>query len=73
MSRRGAVVLGNAIIWAAVIFATAHVLEGTPYARQMQLIVGGGAAASIIIVGGGTRSRGTGGGRRGRPGDGEVS
>lgn len=55
MSRHAAVVLGNAVVWAAVILATSAVLKGTPYAGDVLLIVGGGAAGSIIVVGGGIR------------------
>ncbi len=56
MKSRRALVLGNAIVWAAVLIATASVLSGTPYAGQVRMIVGGGAAASILIVGAGTRT-----------------
>ncbi len=55
MTRRTAVVLGNAIVWAVVVIAAASVLSGTPYASQVRLILGGGAAASILIVGAGMR------------------
>lgn len=55
MNRTGAVVIGLAIIWAAVIMGSAWVLEGTDYFGQLLPILGGGAAASIIVVGGGLR------------------
>jgi hypothetical protein len=42
--------IGIAIIWAAVIFASSVVLKGSPYWGKMLLILGGGAAASIIIL-----------------------
>ena len=45
-------ILGVAIIWAAVIFASATILKGTPYFSQMLPILGGGAASSIIVLGG---------------------
>ena len=45
MESSNAGILGVAVIWAAVIFASASILEGTPYLSQMLLILGGGAAA----------------------------
>jgi hypothetical protein len=48
-----ACILGNAIIWAAVILASAAVLEGTGYMAKMIPILGGGAAASVVVLGGG--------------------
>lgn len=44
-----AVTIGTAIIWAAVILASAMILKDTPQWGQMLPILGGGAAASIII------------------------
>jgi hypothetical protein len=44
--------LGVAIIWAAVIFATAIALSGTTYFGRLVPILGGGAAASLILLGG---------------------
>jgi len=45
-------IIGVAIVWAAVIFASSVVLKGSPYWGKMLPILGGGAAASIIILGG---------------------
>jgi hypothetical protein len=53
MTRRTALILANAIIWAAVLIGAALVLQGTGYFARLVPILGGGAAASIIIVGGG--------------------
>ncbi|MFQ6105154.1 MAG: hypothetical protein ACE5OP_12830 [Candidatus Glassbacteria bacterium] len=58
MSRRGLVIVANAIIWAAVILASAVVLQGTEYFGQMLPILGGGAGGSIIVLGGGLRRAG---------------
>lgn len=49
------VVIGNAIVWAAVVFATAVVLRESGYFGRMIPVVGGGAAASVLVVGGGVR------------------
>lgn len=48
----GWVVVGLAIIWAAVILTTSNVLDGTAYQSQVLRLLGGGAAGSIIVVGG---------------------
>jgi hypothetical protein len=53
MRREVAVVIANAIIWAAVVLATAHVLRGTGLFSDLLPIVGGGAAASVVVVSGG--------------------
>jgi len=45
-------ILGVAIIWAAVIFASAVILKDTEYLSQMLTILGGGASSSIVILGG---------------------
>ena len=50
-----AVLIGNAIIWAAVVLATSFVLEGTGLMGKLIPILGGGAVASIILVGRGSR------------------
>jgi hypothetical protein len=52
MKKANPVILANAIIWAAVIIASATVLQGTGYVGKMILILGGGAAATNIILGG---------------------
>ncbi len=41
-----------AIIWAAVINASAIVMEGEPGFSRLLTILGGGAAATIILLGG---------------------
>ncbi len=41
-----------AIIWAAVIIASALVTEATPGFSRLISILGGGAAATIILLGG---------------------
>jgi hypothetical protein len=43
--------LGNALIWAAVLLASAIVLQGTGEAGIMTVILAGAAGASIVIVG----------------------
>ena len=49
-------VVSIAIIWAAVIVATAVVLAGTEYFSVLLPILGGGSAVTIAILGG-TRKR----------------
>ncbi len=51
MQKFDAGIIGVAIIWAAVLAASAIVLKGTPYFSQMLPILGGGSAASIIVLG----------------------
>lgn len=53
--RGSSIVIGVAIIWAAVIIATSIVLAGTGLMGKMIPILGGGAAGSIIVVGSGIR------------------
>lgn len=43
--------LGNALIWAAVLLATAVLLQGTDKAGIVVVILAGAAGASIVIVG----------------------
>jgi hypothetical protein len=52
MEKYNSVIIGVAIIWAAVILAAAMILQGTGYFSQMLPILGGGAASSIIVLGG---------------------
>jgi hypothetical protein len=62
MDKLGWAILTTALIWAAVIFATADVLEATAYAPRVLRILVGGAAATIILLGGltrGMRSKGS--------------
>jgi len=47
-----AAIIGNAIIWAAVILSSAYVLEGTGYMQKLIPVLGGGSAVSLIILGG---------------------
>lgn len=42
--------IGNAVIWGAVIIASAVLLKGTEHAGMMVVILGGAAGISIIIV-----------------------
>jgi hypothetical protein len=51
-SRLRLAVVVCAIIWAAVIIASAMVMEGTPGFSRLLSILGGGAAATIILLGG---------------------
>jgi|GEM_PF-1571998 len=56
MNRTGtAVVIGNAIVWAAVLLGSAVALNGTGVFGQISSILAGGAAASVLLVGGGVR------------------
>lgn len=50
MKKLNNVSVGNALIWAAAILASAVILRGTPYAAPMVVILGGAAGASVIIV-----------------------
>jgi hypothetical protein len=52
MYKSALAIIGVAIVWAAVIFASSLVLEGTPYSGRILIVLGGGAAATIIILGG---------------------
>lgn len=60
MDRSHAGVFGLAIIWAAVVIASALVLKDTECFGRMIPILGGGAAGSIVAVGGAARKKGTG-------------
>jgi len=51
MKRSGCGSIGVAMIWAAVIFASAIILKGTEYFSQMFVILAGGAAGSLIVLG----------------------
>jgi hypothetical protein len=42
--------IANAVIWAAVIIATAIILHGTPQAGMVVVILGGAAGGSIITL-----------------------
>jgi len=55
--RRATVLIAVAIIWAAVIGATAAIARGSELHDQLLLILGGGAAATLIVVGGGLATR----------------
>ncbi len=57
MDRSRWTIIGIAIIWAAVIFASSVILKGSSYWGQMIPILGGGAAGSIIILGGTQRKK----------------
>ncbi|MFB0517218.1 MAG: hypothetical protein ACETWG_11535 [Candidatus Neomarinimicrobiota bacterium] len=57
MDRSQVAVIGLAIIWAAVILASALVLREQGSWDKMLPILRGGATASIIVVGGALRRR----------------
>ncbi len=42
--------LAAAIVWAAILVASAIILGGTPYFGQMLPILGGGAAFFVVIL-----------------------
>jgi hypothetical protein len=52
MSRVGGAIIGNAIIWGAVIIAVSLALKGTEQAEQVRLFLVGGAGISTILLGG---------------------
>jgi hypothetical protein len=51
MIKKGPLIIANAIIWGAVIIATALALRGTEEKTQVLSIIGGGAAASLMVNG----------------------
>ena len=51
MKKEPAIVIANAIVWGAVILATAHALRGTDLFGHVLPILGGGASASLMLVG----------------------
>ena len=55
-----AVVVANALIWAAVLLGASFALEGTGCFSQVSTLLYGGAGASVVIVGGGVRRMATG-------------
>ena len=50
-----AVIVANALIWAAVILGAAYVLDGSDCWSQVSTVLVGGAGASVVIVGGGVQ------------------
>lgn len=50
MKKQHSASIGNAVIWAAVIIASAVLLRGTEQAGMMVVILGGAAGVSISIV-----------------------
>jgi len=50
MTRGQSIVIGNAIIWAAVLLATSYVMKGTGLFDDILPILGGGAGGSLIVV-----------------------
>lgn len=50
-----AVVIGNAVVWAAVLLGSAVALQGTAAFPTVAPVLGGGAAASVLVVGAGVR------------------
>jgi hypothetical protein len=59
MRRSGSGSIGVAMIWAAVLIASAIILKGTEYFSQMLVILAGGAAGSLIVLGGSARRKET--------------
>jgi hypothetical protein len=57
MKKLNGVSLGNALIWAAAILASAVILRGTPYVTPMIAILGGAAGVSVIMVENALRKR----------------
>lgn len=51
MIKKGPLIIANAIIWGAVIIATALALRGADEKTRVLSILGGGAAASIMLNG----------------------
>ena len=45
-------ILGNSIIWASVIIASAIILKGSGFFSELVPILAGGAAVSLIVLGG---------------------
>ena len=52
MGRVAAAIIGNAIVWGAVIIGASYVLKGTEHAEQVRLILGAGAGVSLLVLGG---------------------
>lgn len=55
MVKRNQIVIGNSIIWAAVICATALVLQGTGHFGELIPILMGGAGGSLVVLSRATR------------------
>ncbi len=51
MQKFDAAIIATTIIWAAIMVASAIILEGTSYFSQMLPILSGGAATSIVVLG----------------------
>jgi len=63
--RAAAVIIGNAIVWGAVIIGCSLALKGTGAHQQIQNILAVGALASLVIVAAGVLPFGRGKGRAG--------
>jgi hypothetical protein len=50
--RIGWFIIGNAIVWGAVMVGIALILRGTGYMAKILPILGGGAGFSVVILGG---------------------
>lgn len=50
VKKEPAIIIGNAIIWGAVILATSFKLKGTDHFADLLPILMGGAGGSFIIV-----------------------
>ena len=48
----GAFIIGNAIVWGAVIIGVSLVLRGTGFMNKVLPILGGGAGFSVVILSG---------------------
>jgi hypothetical protein len=49
-SRPGITIIASAIIWGAVLIATALMLKGTEYVSSVSLLIQGGASSHLILV-----------------------
>jgi hypothetical protein len=51
MRSKGSLIIANALIWGALIVATAFILKGTEYRDRMLAVIGAGFTASTLVVG----------------------
>ena len=57
MSKAGAAIIANAIVWGIVIIAVSSVLKGTEQAEQVRNILAGGAGGSLLLIAGALRRK----------------
>lgn len=50
-----ALILANAIIWAALLVGAAYLLRGTGCWNELSTVLFGAAGASVVVVGGGVQ------------------